>query len=154
MSAERSPESPRRLRRHVPAVLVTLAIAALLLVTNEGIATILTSVGGDALVPFAEGLLSGPAQQGGDKPVHAILFFVHTAALAHSLAPRVLTAGALSFVYGGVLELLQLLVGRHGDLRDLAANGVGVSLCVAWQWLRRRRRRSPPPSEPPTSTRP
>ena len=160
------------LRIHAPAILATLFLGAALLVTGEMVVAALTGVGATALLPFAEQLLGPPSQPGGDKLVHALLFFVYTAILARSfslgllepaaasaqrrspapLAERagfaaasldravVWLAGLFSFLFSGALELAQAAVGRHGDLRDLLANGAGVGLCVAWLLLRRRRR--------------
>jgi hypothetical protein len=49
-------------------------------------------------------------------------------------------AGLLSFLYGGALELLQAVVGRLSDPRDILANGAGAALCVAWLLFLRGRR--------------
>jgi hypothetical protein len=150
-AGERPGGDPSRgLRRHAPAILVTSFIAGALLVTRGGAVAFLDRIGGAALVPLAEGLFGAPTQEGGDKLVHAALFFLHAATLVRSFAPRstlragaaarsaVWTAGLLSFLYSGALEALQGVVGRDADPWDLLANGAGVGLCVAWHLLRRR----------------
>ncbi len=75
-----------------------------------------------------------------DKLVHALMFGVLTFLLASGFRSRpgnpwpdtkvLVVAGALSFGYGGLMELLQGIPGlnRQGDLVDLTANSVGALL--------------------------
>ena len=61
------------------------------------------------------------------------------------LAPRRrLAIPAFALAYGALIEVLQgsLVTGRHGDVADFLADGVGVGLAVllflAVGWIRRR----------------
>lgn len=82
-----------------------------------------------------------------DKVIHMLLFGVLTYLLARGFRERtsntwndgrlLLLAGALSFGYGALMEVLQEIpvLNRNGDLVDLTANTIGA---VAGAWLVRR----------------
>jgi VanZ family protein len=87
-----------------------------------------------------------------DKLVHMLMFGVLTYLSARGLRDRaanawgngriLLIAGALSFGYGALMEVLQGIpgLGRHGDLLDLTANTIGAvvgALLVKRLWARR-----------------
>jgi VanZ family protein len=74
-----------------------------------------------------------------DKVVHAILFLV-AAACVKAIAPRasVLIAVVIAVALGGLLELLQGLVGRDPSWGDLAADAVGAAIFVVVFWIKRR----------------
>ena len=78
----------------------------------------------------------------GDKPEHAIAWFILTLT-GYLLSPRrtwAIPAYALGF--GLFIELLQATMGfgRHGDWRDFAVDAIGVGAAVvAFQLWRRRR---------------
>ena len=78
----------------------------------------------------------------GDKPEHAIAWFILTLA-GYLLAPRRIWAiPAYALAFGLTIELLQATMGfgRHGDWRDFAMDAVGVGFAVvAFQLWRRRR---------------
>ncbi|MBX2983938.1 MAG: VanZ family protein [Flavobacteriales bacterium] len=84
-----------------------------------------------------------------DKLVHAFLFGVQGVLLGLALANwrtwsspahPFLLALMIAILYGAVIELLQegIGAGRHGDIWDLAADGVGALLGYGflrwWQW--------------------
>lgn len=88
-----------------------------------------------------------------DKLVHVFMFGILSYLLARGLRDRearawpdrkvLLVAGMLSFVYGGLMELLQEFpgLGRRGDLVDLTANTIGAvvgSYVVCRSWGRQR----------------
>ena len=75
-------------------------------------------------------------QAWGDKVVHGLLFFVHTALLARSVrhgafaSPRAVTLGLAMLLAAGT-ELIQRFVpGRQGSLGDLAADSLGIALAL------------------------
>ncbi len=76
-----------------------------------------------------------------DKLVHAGLFAVLAVlafrALPHRSPVIVAVTALFCVAYGGALELMQQLpvLGRRGDWNDFLANGIGVCLGWAWQWL-------------------
>ena len=112
---------------HWPALSWSLLIAVLLLAP------------GDLSEP-APAWLSRFETAGGDKLVHAALFFVHAAVLARTFrrlgvgAAGPWAAAAIAAAYGLALELLQLGVdGREWDSLDVLADVTGVGL---W-WLAR-----------------
>ena len=105
----------KRPRRHLPLVIWSLIVAGLLLTP------------GDA-VPDA-----GP-WEGLDKPLHALLFGLHCALLARSLAAserRLPIAAGVSGLYGILLEAAQVWVpGRSWDAWDLVADFAGIAVAV------------------------
>jgi len=76
----------------------------------------------------------------GDRFEHTAAWFVLTLT-GFVLAPRrQLAIPTFALAYGVAIEVLQAVMpfGRHGDLRDLLADVVGIALaCVAWFALRR-----------------
>lgn len=65
----------------------------------------------------------------GDKPEHAIAWFILTL-LGHLLSPRRLLAiPAFALAFGALIEVLQATMGlgRHGEWRDLLVDAVGVA---------------------------
>lgn len=79
----------------------------------------------------------------GDRFEHTAAWFVLTAT-GYILAPaRRLLIPAFALTYGVVIEAAQALspAGRHGDLRDLVADALGVALAtVGYLALTRARR--------------
>lgn len=80
----------------------------------------------------------------GDRFEHTAAWFVLTIT-GYLLAPRRrLAIPAFALAYGVLIEVLQgsLVTGRHGDVADFLADGVGVGLAVllflAVGWIRRR----------------
>lgn len=121
-----------RITKPLPAALLwALAIAFLLLVPSP--------VGGPSPRWFA-----ALERLQADKLVHLTLFGVQAMlgrrwARAASLRAPGLWALAATVAYGALTELLQLHVpGRDGDLFDLAADGIGAALAVAFVWWRER----------------
>ncbi|HVI31815.1 VanZ family protein [Phenylobacterium sp.] len=118
--------APWRLARPVRIGLYALAVAVLLWLCLAPSETL----------PQPEGL--------SDKWEHAIAWFVLTAS-GLVLAPRRWRAIiAFGLLLGAAVEVLQATLpsGRHGDWRDLLADGLGVALAVA-MWLPLRRRLDP-----------
>lgn len=76
----------------------------------------------------------------GDRFEHLAAWFVLTFT-GFVLAPRRrLAIPAFALAYGVLIEILQAVTpfGRHGDLRDLAADVVGIALaCALWLLVRR-----------------
>ena len=87
--------------------------------------------------------LSRVAAAGGDKVVHAALFFIH-AALASRLLARPdgrWLAAAFAIGYGLLLELLQQgIPGRGLEAADVVANSAGALGWALLPWLSSRRR--------------
>ena len=79
----------------------------------------------------------------GDKPEHAIAWFILTLT-GYLLSPRrVWAIPAYALGFGLVIEVLQASMpyGRHGDWRDFAVDALGVGLAViAFRFWRRLRR--------------
>jgi len=85
-----------------------------------------------------------------DKAIHAMAYAVMVLLLALSAdrrpgrGPGPLPGSAfwlavVAVVAGGALELLQNLTGRHTELLDWVADGVGAAIGVAvWAWVNRR----------------
>ncbi|MEZ4789516.1 MAG: VanZ family protein [Flavobacteriales bacterium] len=79
-----------------------------------------------------------------DKLVHMLMFGILSYLLARGLRDRaenrrtdrriLWIAGAISFAYGGLMEILQMTpgLGRNGDVVDLTANTIGA---VVGAWL-------------------
>ena len=68
----------------------------------------------------------------GDKPEHAIAWFILTLT-GYLLSPRrVWAIPAYALAFGLFIELLQASMGfgRHGDWRDFAVDALGVGLAV------------------------
>jgi hypothetical protein len=66
----------------------------------------------------------------GDRFEHSAAWFVLTAT-GYLLAPRrVLAIPTFALAYGVFIEVVQGFVGRDNDLRDVAADAVGVALAV------------------------
>ena len=92
-----------------------------------------------------------------DKTAHALAYGGLAAVLVAALrygsrwsAGRVaLTAFAWATAYGAIAEVIQLFVGRVGDVLDALANAAGAGL-VALAWLRLRARRDARRHEPPS----
>ena len=76
----------------------------------------------------------------GDKPEHAIAWFVLTAT-GYLLAPnRRLAIPAFALAFGVVIEIIQanMGLGRHGDAKDFAVDTVGVAVAVVLYLAARR----------------
>lgn len=85
-----------------------------------------------------------PQEGLGDKPEHAIAWFVLTM-LGYLLAPkRARAIPAYALALGAIVEVLQatMRLGRNGDLRDLGADALGTAVAVALYWLFRDRLRA------------
>jgi VanZ family protein len=66
----------------------------------------------------------------GDSFEHSAAWFVLTMT-GYLLAPRrVLAIPAFALAYGVFIEVVQGFVGRDSDIRDVAADAVGVALAV------------------------
>jgi VanZ family protein len=81
-----------------------------------------------------------PQEGLGDKPEHAIAWFVLTLS-GYVLAPRRARAiPAYALALGVIVEVLQATMGlgRNGDLRDLVADTTGTLAAVAVFWVARR----------------
>lgn len=67
-----------------------------------------------------------------DKEAHAFAFYVLTA-LSLAALPRVRKwdVALVILAFGGLIEVVQTLVGRNGNIEDWAADGLGVTLCLA-----------------------
>jgi VanZ family protein len=81
-----------------------------------------------------------PKEGLGDKPEHAIAWFVLTLT-GYVLAPRRARAiPVYAILLGAIVEVLQASMGwgRDGDIRDLGADAVGVAVAVAVYWAGRR----------------
>ena len=77
----------------------------------------------------------------GDKPEHAIAWFILTLT-GYLLSPRrVWAIPVYALAFGLFIELLQASMGfgRHGDWRDFAVDALGVGLAVMAFHLWRRR---------------
>lgn len=88
-----------------------------------------------------------PETNVGDKWQHVLGWFALTAA-GLTLAPRRPRAiAAFALGLGAFVEVLQgaMRAGRHADVRDLAADAVGVALALAAYWMMSRAR---PRAEP------
>lgn len=107
----------------------------------------LTAITGALLYPLA---VAEASMGQTDKLVHAVMFFTATACVKAILlrTPALVTA-VIAVVIGGVLELLQGLVGRDPSWGDLAADGVGAGAFALAFWAVRRIRRRQPACEPP-----
>ena len=99
-------------------------------------------------------------QAWGDKVVHGLLFFVHTALLARSVrhgafaSPHTITLGLAMFFATGTELLQRFIPGRQGSLGDLAADSLGIVLALGLGVVggaRRHRGESPNPREITTS---
>lgn len=101
------------------------------------------------------GLLPPPAlpqAPGGDK-LHHFLAFAALVFPAVAVRPRIgLWLVPLAAAYGGLIELVQPLVGRHGEWGDVIANAAGAVAGAGLGWaahvlllrpLRRRRQARP-----------
>lgn len=78
----------------------------------------------------------------GDKPEHAIAWFILTLT-GYLLSPRrVWAIPAFALAFGVFIELLQarMGLGRHGDWRDFMVDALGVGVAVILFRLWRRRR--------------
>lgn len=76
----------------------------------------------------------------GDRFEHLAAWFVLTVT-GFVLGPRRQVAiPAFALAYGGLIEIAQAAMpyGRHGDLRDLAADAMGVTLACAARYAVRR----------------
>ena len=131
--SEKRMDRSRPPRPRTAALLWSLLIALLLLVPLPG------AKGGHGWFQDLEAL-------GADKPVHLALFAVQAVLVRRWLrsagvrAPGV-WAVLVAVAYGALTELVQRsLPARHGDLRDLAADGFGAVLgaLLAYRWGRAR----------------
>jgi hypothetical protein len=88
-------------------------------------ALVAAAIGYFTLAPLA---IPGPP--GGDK-LHHLVAFGALVLPATVLRPR-WALGLLAFAaaYGGLIEIVQPHVGRHGEWADFAANGAGAALGV------------------------
>lgn len=68
-----------------------------------------------------------PDVPGSDKTHHFIAYAVLTFPTALRKPKKWKFIGLFFIVYSGVIELLQPLVNRHGELLDMAANATGVA---------------------------
>jgi VanZ family protein len=126
----------RFLESHLPTVLWSALVAVLLLSP------------GDLDTP-APAWLEWFEDHGGDKLVHAGLFFVQAACLGRTLRgwssdrhAGAWWAALASFLYGTALEVAQLAIGsRSFEVADVAADAAGAVLWPLAAWLHRRRAR-------------
>ena len=85
-------------------------------------------------VLFAAAILAGtllpvgqlPEVDNGDKAAHLIAFAFLAFPLNMSARPRWFLLNTGFVLFGGVIELIQPLVGRHGEWLDLGADMLGV----------------------------
>lgn len=81
-----------------------------------------------------------------DKVEHGLAYAAWGVVLGFALAGRrrpFLLALLIGVLFGGLIELLQPLTGRHGDVLDLLADAVGVGAGAAAALALRRRPAGP-----------
>ena len=131
-----------RRRDHRNTVLATVVLALVLLTPGD------TMPSDDELPWF----LALPwVQAWGDKVVHGLLFFVHTALLSRSVRhgafalPHAVTLGLAMLLATGTEFFQQFVPGRQGSLGDLVANSLGIALALGLATVGSRK--SPAPRE-------
>jgi VanZ family protein len=94
--------------------------------TPTRLASLLTIAIGLAIAAFTLTPIAPNTFSGSDKTHHSLAFFVLALPLS-AARPKIAILVAMSvFTYGGLIELIQPFVGRHRDVADIIANGLGA----------------------------
>ncbi len=73
-----------------------------------------------------------------DKQLHALAFAVLILPITVANLRVALPLAPVALAYGGLIELIQPLVGRSGEWADLFADGIGILAGLALGWILRR----------------